>query len=82
MHDLPHINDRCRKAGAVSNGAAGERPHYTKGYYAAYVIDPLGNNVEAMYYGPLWLKAFQSVPYVFTAVVGAGLALTAGRFLG
>ena len=38
-------------AGAVDNGAPGERP-YHPGYYAAYVLDPDGNNVEAVYHGP------------------------------
>jgi catechol 2,3-dioxygenase-like lactoylglutathione lyase family enzyme len=33
-------------AGYRSNGAPGERPHYHAGYYAAYVLDPDGNNVE------------------------------------
>jgi catechol 2,3-dioxygenase-like lactoylglutathione lyase family enzyme len=33
-------------AGAQSNGAPGERPQYHRGYYAAYVLDPDGNNVE------------------------------------
>jgi len=60
--------------GATSNGAPGERPHYTKGYYAAFVIDPLGNNIEVMYWQPLWLKAVKSTPYVATAVLGAALA--------
>lgn len=32
--------------GFRSNGAPGERPQYHRGYYAAYVLDPDGNNVE------------------------------------
>ena len=35
-------------AGYKSNGAPGERPHYHEGYYAAYVTDPDGNNIEAV----------------------------------
>ena len=31
------------------NGAPGLRPHYHAGYYAAFVIDPDGNNVEAVF---------------------------------
>ena len=38
-------------AGATDNGAPGERP-YHPGYYAAFLIDPDGNNIEAVYHGP------------------------------
>ena len=38
-------------AGGKDNGAPGERA-YHPGYYAAYVLDPDGNNVEAVYHGP------------------------------
>lgn len=38
-------------AGGRDNGAPGERP-YHPGYYAAYVLDPDGNNVEAVHHGP------------------------------
>jgi catechol 2,3-dioxygenase-like lactoylglutathione lyase family enzyme len=31
-----------------SNGQPGERPQYHPGYYAAYVLDPDGNNVEVV----------------------------------
>jgi catechol 2,3-dioxygenase-like lactoylglutathione lyase family enzyme len=40
------------EAGFVSNGAPGYRdgtPGYTPGYYAAFLLDPDGNNVEALY---------------------------------
>ena len=37
-------------AGGRDNGAPGLRPHYHEGYYAAYVIDPDGNNVEAVFH--------------------------------
>jgi len=33
-------------AGYRDNGAPGERPVYHEGYYAAFVLDPDGNNVE------------------------------------
>jgi catechol 2,3-dioxygenase-like lactoylglutathione lyase family enzyme len=39
-------------AGGRDNGPPGERP-YHPGYYAAYVLDPDGYNVEAVYHGPL-----------------------------
>jgi len=38
-------------AGARDNGAPGERP-YHPGYYCAFVLDPDGNNVEAVHHGP------------------------------
>jgi catechol 2,3-dioxygenase-like lactoylglutathione lyase family enzyme len=39
-------------AGAKDNGAPGPRPEYSDGYYAAFVLDPDGHNVEAVYHGP------------------------------
>jgi hypothetical protein len=38
-------------AGGRDNGAPGER-RYHPGYFAAYVLDPDGHNVEAVYHGP------------------------------
>ena len=38
-------------AGGRNNGAPGER-HYHPGYYAAFVLDPDGNNIEAVHHGP------------------------------
>ncbi|HEX6239864.1 MAG TPA: VOC family protein [Polyangiales bacterium] len=37
-------------AGGVDNGAPGPRP-YHPGYYAAFLLDPDGNNIEAVYHG-------------------------------
>lgn len=34
--------------GAKDNGGPGLRPEYTPTYYAAFVIDPDGNNLEVM----------------------------------
>lgn len=39
------------KAGGKDNGAPGERKNYHPGYYAAFVTDPDGNNVEAVFHG-------------------------------
>ena len=36
--------------GGSDNGAPGERP-YHPGYYAAFVLDPDGNNIEAVFHG-------------------------------
>jgi catechol 2,3-dioxygenase-like lactoylglutathione lyase family enzyme len=35
-------------AGGTDNGAPGPRAHYHPHYYGAYVLDPDGNNVEAV----------------------------------
>lgn len=40
------------KAGGKDNGAPGERTKYHPGYYAAFLFDPDGNNIEAVYHGP------------------------------
>jgi len=37
-------------AGGQDNGAPGLRPHYHPGYYGAYVIDPDGNNIVAVFH--------------------------------
>ena len=39
------------RAGGTDNGAPGERA-YHPGYYAAFVLDPDGNNIEAVHHGP------------------------------
>lgn len=39
-------------AGGRDNGAPGERRVYHPGYYAAFLFDPDGNNVEAVHHGP------------------------------
>ena len=38
-------------AGGQDNGKPGMRP-YHRGYYAAFALDPDGNNVEAVFHGP------------------------------
>lgn len=53
------------KAGGEDNGAPGERP-YHPGYYAAFLIDPDGNNVEAVYHGEA-RKSADSVEVTFEA---------------
>lgn len=35
-------------AGGMDNGAPGLRAHYHPDYYAAFVLDPDGNNIEAV----------------------------------
>ena len=47
--------DRFHRAalshGGRDNGAPGERP-YHPGYYAAFLLDPDGNNIEVVFHGP------------------------------
>jgi catechol 2,3-dioxygenase-like lactoylglutathione lyase family enzyme len=38
-------------AGGRDNGPPGLRPQYAPGYYAAFVLDPDGNNIEAVHHG-------------------------------
>ena len=45
--------------GGRDNGRPGERP-YHPGYYAAFLLDPDGNNIEAVYHG----EAARSAPSV------------------
>ena len=47
-------------AGGVDNGAPGERSAYHPGYYGAFVLDPDGNNIEAVFHG----EAQRSAPSV------------------
>jgi catechol 2,3-dioxygenase-like lactoylglutathione lyase family enzyme len=57
VHVAFHAADRDRVdafhaaalgAGGADNGAPGLRAHYHPAYYAAFVLDPDGNNVEAV----------------------------------
>jgi catechol 2,3-dioxygenase-like lactoylglutathione lyase family enzyme len=48
------------EGGGVDNGKPGERPHYHPGYYAAFLLDPDGNNIEAVFHG----EAKRSAPSV------------------
>ncbi len=43
--------DAALAAGGRDNGPPGER-RYHPGYYAAFVLDPDGNNIEAVHHGP------------------------------
>ena len=39
-------------AGGKDFGAPGVRPEYHANYYGAFVLDPDGHNVEAVYHAP------------------------------
>ena len=48
---VQRFHEAVLAAGGRDNGGPGER-HYHPSYYAAYALDPDGNNVEAVYHGP------------------------------
>jgi len=48
---VDRFHEAALASGGRDNGAPGER-EYHPGYYAAYVLDPDGTNVEAVYHGP------------------------------
>ena len=39
------------RAGGTDNGTPGLRPHYHADYYAAFILDPDGHNIEAVCHG-------------------------------
>jgi catechol 2,3-dioxygenase-like lactoylglutathione lyase family enzyme len=47
-HSVDSFYRAALAAGGVSNGEPGLRPQYAEHYYAAFVLDPDGNNVEAV----------------------------------
>jgi hypothetical protein len=44
--DVRRFHQAATDAGYRSKGSPGERPQHHPGYYAAYVLDPDGNNIE------------------------------------
>ncbi len=74
-----------RKHGGIDYGKPGERPEYVEGYYAAFVLDPLGNNVVAFHFSPVWMLAKMAAKKygVYFGAVAVGLAgLAVYRFSG
>jgi catechol 2,3-dioxygenase-like lactoylglutathione lyase family enzyme len=51
MDTVRRFHEAGLAAGGRDNGAPGER-QYHPGYFAAFLFDPDGNNVEAVYHGP------------------------------
>jgi catechol 2,3-dioxygenase-like lactoylglutathione lyase family enzyme len=45
-------HDAAVRGGGRDIGPPGLRPEYSGRYYAAFVLDPDGNNVEAVFHGP------------------------------
>jgi catechol 2,3-dioxygenase-like lactoylglutathione lyase family enzyme len=46
--DVNAFHRAALAAGGKDNGAPGLRPHYHPSYYGAFVLDPDGNNIEAV----------------------------------
>jgi catechol 2,3-dioxygenase-like lactoylglutathione lyase family enzyme len=46
------FHEEALAAGGRNNGGPGLRPEYHPSYYAAYVFDPDGNNIEAVCHEP------------------------------
>jgi catechol 2,3-dioxygenase-like lactoylglutathione lyase family enzyme len=46
--DVHRFHEAALAAGYPDHGPPGERPRYHPGYYAAYVLDPDGNNIEVV----------------------------------
>jgi len=60
---VQRFHEAAIAAGGRDNGAPGERP-YHPGYFAAFVLDPDGNNIEVVYHGPA-RKSAESVKVTF-----------------
>ena len=49
---VDRFHDEAVAAGGRDNGVPGVRPQYHPAYYGAFVLDPDGNNVEAVSHQP------------------------------
>ncbi len=49
---VQRFHEAALAAGGRDNGSPGERKYHA-GYYAAYALDPDGNNIEAVFHGPV-----------------------------
>jgi catechol 2,3-dioxygenase-like lactoylglutathione lyase family enzyme len=47
---VARFHEAAIAVGYRDNGPPGERPHYHPGYYGAFVFDPDGHNVEAVFH--------------------------------
>jgi len=50
--DVDAFYDAALAAGGNDNGKPGLRPQYHANYYGAFVLDPDGNNIEAVCHAP------------------------------
>jgi lactoylglutathione lyase len=60
---VQRFHETALASGGRENGPPGERP-YHPGYYGAFVLDPDGNNIEAVFHGPA-KKSAESVKVSF-----------------
>ena len=51
-HSVERWHEAAVRNGGTDNGPPGVRPEYRGRYYAAFVLDPDGNNVEAVFHTP------------------------------
>ncbi len=50
VEPVQRFHEIAVSAGYRDNGSPGERPHYHPGYHGAFVLDPDGHNVEAVFH--------------------------------
>lgn len=50
--DVDAFHAAAIRSGGTDNGPPGLRPHYHPDYYAAFVLDPDGHNIEAVCHTP------------------------------
>lgn len=62
---VERFHEAALAAGGHDNGAPGERAYHPS-YYAAFVLDPDGNNIEVVYHGPAKYSA-ESVKVTFAS---------------
>ena len=48
---VERFHEAALAVGGRDNGGPGIRPQYSERYFAAYALDPDGNNVEAVFHG-------------------------------
>ena len=49
--EVKAFHQAALQAGAKDFGAPGLRPHYHEKYFGAFVLDPDGHNIEAVFHG-------------------------------
>ena len=49
--EVGKFHEAALKAGGKDNGAPGFRTDYSPEYYAAFILDPDGSNIEVCYFG-------------------------------
>jgi len=59
----------------------GERPTIMKDYYAAYVVDPVGNVIEVVYFGSLALRVVVGSRRWAPTVLAAAAAFVVGVYV-